>query len=125
MPGFTIDGNDPLVVFEAVKEARERAVNGEGPTLIEAITYRFTAHSSDDDDQYRESDEIAEAKENDGITTFGQYLLEHSILTEERQKEISDEIDEIVNEATDYAESAAYPEPESALQFVYEHEGGE
>src|SRR5699024_6042659 len=66
MPGVTVDGNDPLAVYEAVKKARERAVNGEGPTLIEAVSYRFTAHSSDDDDrQYRESAEVEEAKKKD------------------------------------------------------------
>src|SRR5690625_4079937 len=51
MPGYTVDGNDPLAVYEAVKQARERAISGEGPSLIEAITYRLTAHSSDDDDR--------------------------------------------------------------------------
>lgn len=120
MPGFTIDGNDPLSVYEVVKEARERAINGEGPTLIEAITYRFTAHSSDDDDRYRETDEITEAKKNDGISTFGQYLQELGILTEDLQKEINEAIDKTVNEATDYAENAEYPDPESTLDFVYE-----
>lgn len=63
MPGITVDGNDPIAVYEAMKEARERAVSGEGPTLIEAITYRLTAHSSDDDDRtYREKEEVEEAK---------------------------------------------------------------
>src|SRR5699024_2469241 len=121
MPGYTIDGNDPLSVYEVMKKARERAVNGEGPTLIEAITYRFTAHSSDDDDrQYREAEEVTEAKKKDGIITFGNYLEESGILTEDIKQKINDEIERIVNEATDYAENAAYPEPESALDFVYE-----
>lgn len=121
MPGFTIDGNDPLAVFETVKKARKRAVDGDGPTLIEAVSYRFTAHSSDDDDrQYRESSEVEEAKKKDSIITFAAYLEEAGILTEELNKEINSEIGDIVNEATDYAENAAYAEPETALKYVYE-----
>src|SRR6476660_1030806 len=51
MPGITVDGNDPLEVYEAVKEAADRARRGEGPTLIETVSYRLTPHSSDDDDR--------------------------------------------------------------------------
>ncbi|MFB4166412.1 thiamine pyrophosphate-dependent dehydrogenase E1 component subunit alpha [Virgibacillus sp. JSM 102003] len=121
MPGFTVDGNDPLAVYEAVHEARQRATKGEGPTLIEAVSYRLTAHSSDDDDsQYRESEEVEEAKKKDSIITFAAYLKEAGILTEELEKEINEELVKIVNEATDYAEDAAYAEAESALNYVYE-----
>src|SRR5699024_973845 len=121
MPGVTVDGNDPLAVYEEVKKARERAVNGEGPSLIEAVSYRFTAHSSDDDDrQYRESAEVEEAKKKDSIISFAAYLKEADAMTEDQEQKIRSEIDSIVNEATDYAENAAYPEPESALKYVYE-----
>ncbi|WP_188453710.1 thiamine pyrophosphate-dependent dehydrogenase E1 component subunit alpha [Virgibacillus oceani] len=121
MPGVTVDGNDPLAVYEAVKEARDRAVKGDGPTLIEAVSYRLTAHSSDDDDrQYRESEEVEEAKKKDSIITFASYLKEVGILTDEVEKEINGEIGNLVNEATDYAENAPYADPEDALKFVYE-----
>lgn len=121
MPGITVDGNDPLAVYEAVKTARERAVNGEGPSLIEAITYRLTAHSSDDDDRlYRESDEVEEARKNDSIITFASYLKDNEILTEASEEELHEEIGNLVNEATEYAEEAPYAEPEEALKFVYE-----
>ncbi|GIO28537.1 thiamine pyrophosphate-dependent dehydrogenase E1 component subunit alpha [Ornithinibacillus bavariensis] len=120
-PGYTVDGNDPLEVYKAVKEARERALNGEGPTLIEAVSYRLTAHSSDDDDRaYRDRDEVEEAKKLDSIFTFAGYLKELNILTDDLEKEITNEINNIVNEATDYAENAPYAEPESALKYVYE-----
>src|SRR5690606_8075476 len=77
MPGFTVDGNDPLEVYKIVKEARERALNGEGPTLVEAVSYRLTAHSSDDDDRaYRDKEEVDEAKKLDSIFTFATYLKE-------------------------------------------------
>ncbi|MFC2948229.1 thiamine pyrophosphate-dependent dehydrogenase E1 component subunit alpha [Virgibacillus sediminis] len=121
MPGIKVDGNDPLSVYEAVKKARDRAVKGEGPSLIEAVTYRFTAHSSDDDDRtYRESKEVEEAKKKDSLITFAAYLTEHGILTNEIEEGILDNIKSMVDEATDYAEDAPYAEAESALNFVYE-----
>ncbi|HLS34613.1 MAG TPA: thiamine pyrophosphate-dependent dehydrogenase E1 component subunit alpha [Bacillota bacterium] len=124
MPGFTVDGNDPLAVYEVMKEARERAENGEGPTLVEAITTRLTSHSSDDDDRaYRDPEEIEKAKENDNILRFTTYLEEEGILTENLKEEIDQEIQDVVNEATEYAENAPFAEPEHALKYVYEEQG--
>src|SRR5690625_508538 len=121
MPCYTIDGNDPLEVFKVVKEARKRASSGEGPTLIETITHRLTSHSSDDDDRaYRDPSEIEEAKKNDCILTFANYLKETNVLTEDLEKEIHEEMDKIVNEATEFAEDAPYAAPEDALKYVYE-----
>ncbi|PAQ16277.1 2-oxoisovalerate dehydrogenase [Bacillaceae bacterium SAOS 7] len=120
MPGFTIDGNDPIEVYKHVKEAAERGRRGEGPTLIETISYRLTPHSSDDDDRsYRSPDEVQKAKTNDPIITFGAYLKETGVMTDALEKEINDRIMIQVNEATDYAENAPYPNPEDALTFVY------
>lgn len=63
MPGVTVDGNDPLEVYKVMKEAADRARNGEGPSLIETICYRLTAHSSDDDHrQYRTEEDLAEGR---------------------------------------------------------------
>ncbi len=120
MPGVTVDGNDPLAVYEAVKEAAERGRRGEGPSLIETVSYRLTPHSSDDDDRaYREREEVEEAKQKDSLITFKKYLEDLGILTEEKAKEISERIDKEVDEATDYAEEAPYAEAESALKYVY------
>lgn len=120
MPGVTVDGNDPLEVYKAVKEAADRGRRGEGPTLVETISYRLTAHSSDDDDRaYREQEEVAEAKKNDPILSFAAYLKEVGVLDKEKEQEIVDRIAKLVNEATDYAENAPYAEPEHALKYVY------
>jgi 2-oxoisovalerate dehydrogenase E1 component alpha subunit len=84
MPGYTVDGNDPLEVYKVVKEAADRARRGEGPTLIETVSYRLTAHSSDDDDRaYRTPEELAEAKAKDPIISFASYLKEVGVLTDE------------------------------------------
>ena len=124
MPGVTVNGNDPLEVYEAVKEAADRGRRGEGPSLIEAVSYRLTPHSSDDDDRsYRAPAEVAEAKTNDPIITFGAYLKENGVLNDDIEKEINERVMKQVNEATDYAENAPYAQAEEALKHVYDEEG--
>src|SRR5699024_6959863 len=110
MPGIVVNGNDPLDVYEAVKEAREGAFNNEGPTLIEAVTERLTAHSSDDNDQlYRTKEELQDAKDNDSIVSFQTYLEDVGILNDSIREEILKEIKDEVNAATTYAEEAEDP----------------
>lgn len=123
MPGYTVDGNDPLEVYRVVKEAADRGRRGEGPTLIETISYRLTPHSSDDDDRtYRAQDEVAEAKTKDPLLTFSAYLKGTGILTDELETEINEQIMNLVNEATEYAETAPYAQPEQAMKYVYGNE---
>lgn len=120
MPGVTVDGNDPLTVYQAVKEARERARRGEGPTLIETVSDRLTPHSSDDDDMsYRTKEEVTEARKNDPLLNYKAYLQETGLLTEETETKMLEEIMTIVNQATDEAEKAPYAAPESTLDNVY------
>lgn len=121
MPGYTVDGTDPLAVYEVVKQARDYALAGNGPTLIEAITYRLTSHSSDDDDRvYRNKSDIESEKKNDPLIRFAEYLYDNEVLTDEKEGGLNKEIDAIVNAATDYAEQAAYAKPEDTLKYVYE-----
>src|SRR5699024_11868874 len=71
MPGIVIDGNDPLEVYEAMQQARQRAMNGEGPTFIESITDRLTAQSSDDNERtYRNEEELKEMRNTDCLLRF-------------------------------------------------------
>ena len=119
-PGISVDGNDPLQVYEVVKAAVERARNGEGATLVEALTYRLVPHSSDDDDRsYRSREEVEEAKKKDPILLFYQYLKAAGVMDEYKEKEIHDRVAKEVDEATEYAEKAPYPTPESTLLRVY------
>lgn len=120
MPGESIDGNDPLEVYRVVKEAADRGRRGEGPTLIEAITYRLTPHSSDDDDRaYRDQEEVKAARKLDPLIRFKAYLEETGILTAEKAEELEGKVVQLVDEATEYAENAPYADPESALRYVY------
>lgn len=121
--GESVDGNDPLAVYEAVAKARERAVNGEGPSLIETVSYRLTPHSSDDDDStYRAKEEVEAAKKIDSIHTFGSYLKETGVLTEEKEEEIRARLRREIDDATDYAEKAAYADADTLMQYVYGEE---
>ncbi|MGH3090395.1 MAG: thiamine pyrophosphate-dependent dehydrogenase E1 component subunit alpha [Rubrobacteraceae bacterium] len=122
-PGVAVDGNDVLAVYEVAKEAVERARRGGGPTLIEAKTYRMTAHSSDDDDRrYREIEEIEEWRLKDPILRFENYLEENELLDSEKKEQINAEIKAEVSEASDYAENAPFADPESVLSGVYAEE---
>jgi 2-oxoisovalerate dehydrogenase E1 component alpha subunit len=115
-----VDGNNPLEVYKAMKEAVERARRGDGPTLIEAVAYRLVPHSSDDDDRtYRSREEVEEAKKKDSLLQFKDYLLQHGVLTEEKEQALLAEINREVDEATDYAEQAPYPDPQETYKHVY------
>lgn len=121
MPGVTIDGIDPLAVYKAVKEARERGLRGEGPTLIEVEVERLVPHSSDDDDKsYRSAEELAELKTRDGVKLFREKLIQMGVLTEETVQDIEAKLEQEVDEATAYAEAAAYDTAENTLRYVYD-----
>ncbi|CEA00106.1 2-oxoisovalerate dehydrogenase subunit alpha [Jeotgalicoccus saudimassiliensis] len=120
MHGEQVDGNDPIAVYKVMQEARERAVNGDGPSLIEAMSIRLTPHSSDDDDKYRESEELLKNKEDDCLETFKQYLFDEKVIDEAWLETVESEIKDTVNKATKAAEAAPYAEPEHALKHVYE-----
>ena len=119
-PGVTVDGNDVLAVYEAGREAVARARRGDGPTLIEAKTYRMTAHSSDDDDRrYREREEIEAWRLKDPIPRFERYLLENGVLDEAQRDELDEEVRAEVREASDYAEGAPVADPQEGFAGVY------
>ncbi len=120
-PGVVVDGNDVLGVYAAVQEAVERARAGEGPTLIEAKTYRIVPHSSDDDDRlYRSEDEVEPWKEEkDPLYRFRTYLFDHDLITAETVEEIEEGVMQQVDDATEYADEAPFAPPEYALEHVY------
>lgn len=126
-PGVRVDGNNAFEVYAAVKHARERAIAGEGPTLIEAMMYRIMPHSTSDNDLlYRTKEEVEHHRSLDGLPRFRAYLMEHGLWDEERDAQLEAEIRQNVDEATEYADKAPYSEPEHTLKYVYgdETEGG-
>lgn len=120
MAGIRVDGNDPLEVFRVVREARERALNGGGATLIEAMMYRISPHSTADDDMlYRTKEEVEENRAKDGLITYRQYLVDSGLWNDAQEEELAVAIKAEITEATNYADQAPYAKPEDALLHVY------
>lgn len=122
-PGVVVDGTDLLAVYHTVREAVERARRGDGPTLIEVKVYRFTPHSSDDDDRsYRDQDEVSAWRARDPVTLFEQRLLEIGVHDDASLAAVRDEIKREVDAATDAAEKAPLPDPSTFADHVYASE---
>jgi 2-oxoisovalerate dehydrogenase E1 component len=118
IPAVSVDGNQILDVYEAVKAAAERARDGGGPTFVEALTYRYYAHTSDDDDkQYRSPSEVEEWRKRDPIGVLRQYLIESRLLEEGAEEAIDEEAAELVAEAVERASAA--PDASDAFSMVY------
>ena len=118
MAAETIDGNRVLEVYGAVSRAAERARAGEGPTFLEARTYRYYAHTSDDDDRlYRSAEEVEEWRRRDPIAQLRQYLVESRLLTEADEEVVEEEASAAVAAAVAAADAA--PDPTDALSLVY------
>ncbi len=118
MPGVVVDGNNVLQVYGAMAAAVERARKGEGPSLIEAKTYRYYAHTSDDDDKlYRSREEVEIWRRKDPIPNFRQYLVEQRILTEAQERAIDEAVVDEIDDAVRATEAA--PDPMDALSHVY------
>lgn len=120
LTGVTVDGLDVAAVYEVVSEAAERARHGEGPTLVEATVERMTPHSSDDDDRtYRPREEIEELKKHDPLNLFKQRLLDDKVLSQEHADDLETRAKDAVDEATQYAQEAAYPSEDEGSYPVY------
>ncbi|MGE7826543.1 thiamine pyrophosphate-dependent dehydrogenase E1 component subunit alpha [Paenibacillus sp. NPDC093718] len=125
-PGIRVDGNDALEVYAAVKEARERAIRGEGPTLIESMMYRLSPHSTSDNDlAYRTKEEVEENWKKDGVARFKNYLVDCGLWDEARDQDLIAQLNLEIKEATESADLAPFPKPEDTLLHVYaDDEGG-
>jgi pyruvate dehydrogenase E1 component alpha subunit len=119
IPGFTVDGMDVTAVYEAVKEARERAANGEGPTFIEANTYRYEGHFEGDHQPYRTEEDIQLWKDRDAIETFKDRLVDAGVVTQAEFEEMREEIEAGIEEDVERAKDADYPDPSEAYDDMF------
>lgn len=119
MPGVHVDGMDVLKVREVAREAIGRARRGEGPTLVECETYRFRGHSLADPDELRNPDEKAHYATRDPIPAFKNYLIEHNLATESELKAIEKKIDDVVEEAVEFAAESPVPPRSQLLENVF------
>jgi pyruvate dehydrogenase E1 component alpha subunit len=119
MVGVEVDGMDLLAVHSVAEEAVARARAGEGPTLIEALTYRFRGHSLADPDELRSSDEKQFWGARDPIQKFAAYLTEYNLVSSEELKEVDKKVQAIIDEAVKFAESSPEPDPSELYRFVF------
>ena len=119
MANQVVDGQDALAVYEAVREARSRALAGDGPTLIEAKTYRYRGHSRTDPGKYRPEGELEAWKLRDPIEILGSRLKAEGFLSEDLAASIKAEIQARIDAASDAAELSPWPTFEEAESYVF------
>lgn len=119
MPGKTVDGNDFSAVAEVVDEAVERARCGEGPSLIETITYRWRGHSKSDRNRYRTKEEINQWVERDPIKRMIALLKEHDVINEAERASIEESADREIRDAIEFAIASPAPSTSEVTRDVY------
>lgn len=119
MPGVTVDGNDVHAVYQAVRDAAERARGGEGPTLIENLTYRWRGHSRSDANRYRTKEEIEAWKEKCPIKRFKTLLIEVGVLSQEEVDQIEKDAYAVIDASVEFSESSPDPDLATIEEGVY------
>lgn len=119
MPCMPVDAMDPEKVAEVAYEAIERARRGEGPTFIEARTYRFRGHSMSDAEPYRTKEEVAIKKEEDPIVLVKNKILKNKWASEEELEAMEEKAKAFVEECEAFAENSPYPSTEKVYEYVY------
>lgn len=120
MPGIQVDGNDPLAVYHATKEAVERARNGGGPSLIESLTYRMSMHTTaDDPTRYRDESEVKEWEDKDPLLRFGIYLKNKGLIDDSAIKDMEDEIKKDIDKTVEEFESKKDFKDDAPFDFIF------
>jgi pyruvate dehydrogenase E1 component alpha subunit len=122
IPGIQVDGMDPLAVYAAVSQARERAINGEGPTLIETLTYRYGPHTmaGDDPTRYRTSDLDNEWELKDPLVRFRKFLEGKGLWSEEMENQTIEKAKEDIKEAIKLADETPKQKVTDLMENMYE-----
>jgi pyruvate dehydrogenase E1 component alpha subunit len=119
IPGVTVDGNDFLAVFDVITAAAKHARDGQGPTLVESLTYRWRGHSKSDRQLYRTRDEVKEWQAKDPIIRFAGRLAQAGWLTDEYKETIRQKAYQIIDEAVAFADASPEPDLASIMEGVY------
>ena len=123
MPGVTVDGNDPIATWQAMGDAIARARAGEGPTLIEARTYRFWGHLMGDAMEYMDKEERKAAMADDPVVRYRGWLLEHGHATEEQLAEVEEIITAAIDDAVEFALNSPFPDEAELYTDIYASPG--
>jgi TPP-dependent pyruvate/acetoin dehydrogenase alpha subunit len=119
IPGVTVDGNDVLAVYQAVRIAVERARAGEGISLVENLTYRWRGHSKSDRNLYRTSDEIKEWQQNDPIVRFAKLLIDCRVIDQAEFDLLDKKCKDTITQAAETALTFPEPDPQNMEEEVY------
>lgn len=124
IPGVLVDGNDVFAVYEVVREAVKRARAGEGPTLIECLTYRYRGHHEGDIQNYRTEEEIMQWKEKDCIDRVKKVLTDVYGVSTAQLDQIAEQVEKEIQEAVEYAKSSPWPSSDTLMEDLYVQEDG-
>lgn len=119
MPSYQVDGMNCETVHEAISQAAERARNGEGPTFLEIKTYRYRGHSMSDPASYRTKKELEDYREKDPLETTKKTMLSKKHANQKYFDELESKIEQIIDEAVEFAENSPFPDPEELFTDVY------
>jgi pyruvate dehydrogenase E1 component alpha subunit len=119
MPGVTVDGNDPIATYNAAKEAVARARAGEGPTLLEIMTYRFHGHIMGDNMSYMPAEEREAAMAADPVPRFRQWLIDQGHFSDADLITIENQIESVIDDAVEFATTSPGPSLEELYTDVY------
>jgi pyruvate dehydrogenase E1 component alpha subunit len=122
MPGRKVDGNEPLEVHAAAREAIDRARAGDGPTLIEAVTFRFEGHTMGDNDAYMDKGEKEAWMARDPVPRYRAWLLENAHTTEAVLADMEAGTEKEIEEAFKFAMASAFPDVAELRRDVYREE---
>jgi len=118
--GVQVDGNDLFAVYAATKEAREKALSGGGPTMIEAVTYRFGPHTTaDDPTKYRDDEELEEWRPLDPLLRLQKYLQGKKLWSEDWEAHIKEEAEKSISQAVQEAEGIPEPQAEEFFHYAF------
>jgi pyruvate dehydrogenase E1 component alpha subunit len=119
MPGVRVEGNEVLEVYTQVHEAAARARRGEGPTLVECVTFRHLGHFVGDPEVYMAQEEKEAWMKKDPIALFRQHLLEEDVMDQKALSALEQEVTDEVEAAVEFAKNSPDPLPEEAMEHVY------
>ncbi|MCY6490421.1 pyruvate dehydrogenase (acetyl-transferring) E1 component subunit alpha [Leptolyngbya sp. GGD] len=119
MPGYEVDGMDVLAVRGVAQEAVRRARAGEGPTLIECLTYRFRGHSLADPDELRSKEEKEAWLARDPLKKLSAYLIEQSLVTQSELKDIEKKVQAVVEDAVKFGLESPEPDPSELYKYIF------
>ncbi len=117
--GLTIDGNNVIEVFNVISHYRDECLEGKGPVLVEALTYRWRGHSKSDAQIYRTKEEVKSWMDGDPIIRYGKELIKNGVMTRKQINELEKQVIEEIKKASEFAMNSPFPDIATVEEDVY------